>query len=391
MRDAEGMNRRAFLRGTASVGAGVAASLAAGAPAAGAAARHGNDEPATRPKTESRNVQPGVVYRRLGRTNLMLSALTYGGVRLKPDGLDVFEACVGKGVNFIMAHAGGCTKALGEWFKTKGNRERVFVGLRPRSAKNIDRELKTMGIECVDLLMLAIHKPKAAAREEVREQFEALRKAGKARYLCLVFHSNVPDVFRAGVEAGWYDVLLPTYNLPTRKDLQPLLASAKAKDIGLLTMKSARGLGKGQGPVAACKRFLADGIDAVVRSIPNPAALKKILPIALEADDTPPLKAAAGTAGQCTLCGACRDCPEGLAIQDILRTYQYYALDLGDVDHARDQYAAIPLDRLATACSDCGRCEVACPHDLPIRQLIREADLELGLEFVGRRHAPIRT
>jgi predicted aldo/keto reductase-like oxidoreductase len=381
MQDGKQLPRREFLKRTASVGAGVAAGLAG---ARGAAAD--KTPPAgAKPPLERRNATKGIIYKRLGRTRFMVSALSFGGVQLSPKALPTFDAGVKAGLNFVMAHPGACVSALSTWFKRdKANRGRIFLGLRSAPSQ-LDRQLKALGTDCVDLLMVFASKPEAVAADKLREQYEATHKAGKARAICLVFHSNVPAVFKAGVEAGWYDVLLPTYNLATRPQLKGLLAAAKKKDIGVLTMKSLRAMPKGVGFVAAGRRFVADGIASVVRTMLTPADLAKHLPLAKASDKTPPAKVAAvGLAGQCTLCGACAGCPEGVAVQDILRTYQYYARDLGWMDEACRQYAAIPMDRLAPVCSDCGRCEAVCPQGLPVRALIREAHTELELAMAQR-------
>ena len=133
------------------------------------------------------------------------------------------------------------------------------------------------------------------------------------------------------------------------------------------------------GFVAGGRRFIADGITSVVRTMLTPAELARHLPLAKASDKTPPTKVkVANLAGQCTLCGACIGCPRGVAIQDILRTYQYYACDLGWMDEAVRQYEAIPVERLASACSGCGLCEQICPQNLPVRMLIGEAHGELA-------------
>jgi predicted aldo/keto reductase-like oxidoreductase len=206
-----------------------------------------------------------------------------------------------------------------------------------------------------------------------------------------VSHSNVPAVFKAGVQAGWYDVLLPTYNFASRGDLKPLVAAAKAKDIGLLTMKALRAAPKGASFVSAGKTLLADGVHSVLRTIKSPEQLTECLRLTTKGDKTPAAKVAQiDLAGQCTLCGACCPCPHGVAIQDVLRTYQYYAKDLDDLDEAFRQYAAIPFGALATSCTSCGRCESACPQGLAVRELIREAHMELELELVRHQRPPAR-
>jgi len=369
--------RRAFLKRSATVGAGIAGALA-GETLAQAADKKDAKKPPAKAKPEQRNAKPGVVYKRLGRTNFMVSTVSFGGVGLKEPMLPIFDAAVGGGMNFAMIHAGGSAAAAGKWLKKPGNRERIFLGLRSTPSQ-LDSVLKVLNTDRVDLLMVTGHNVDAASNEKVRKDFEAAKKAGKARYLCLVFHSNVPAVFKAGVQAGWYDVLLPTYNFASRKDLKPMIAEAKAKDLGLLTMKSMRALPRGTSFVSAAKRFVADGIASVVKSFKDPKQLAEYWQAAQADDKTPPAKAAAvDLTGQCTLCGACGECPEGVAIQDVLRTHQYYAKDLGWLAEARRQYSAIPPEATPEVCTGCGQCERLCPQGLPIAALLAEAHAELA-------------
>lgn len=385
MADGNELLRREFLRRTATVGAGVTGALAS-AGAVGAAPVKptpalGKKSPPVeaKPRVEQRNATEGIIYKRLGRTGFMLSTLSFGGVRLTSKALPTFDAGVKAGLNFIMAHEGGCIPALAAWFKKdKANRGRIFLGLRS-TPSNLGKILKDLGTDCVDMLMVVAPKPSAVKNEKLRKQYQAIRKAGLARSLCLVFHNNVPETFKAGLDAGWYDVLLPTYNFTTRPHLKDMLAEAVKKDIGVLTMKSMRAMPKQVGFVAGGRRFVADGITSVVRTMLKPADLAKHLPLAKTADKTPPTTVkVANLTGQCTLCGQCAGCPEGVAVQDILRTYQYYARDLGWMDEAIRQYAAIPMERRASACIECELCESRCPQDLPIRTLIRQAHSELN-------------
>ena len=365
--------RRTFLKRTASLSAGFA-----GAMACNAAPKTDAANPDTKAKSEYRNAQEGVLYKRLGRTNMMVSAVSYGGVSLSEAKLPVFEAAVERGMNFVMVHPGSSTTAVTKWLKKPGNRKRVFLGLRTTPSQ-LGGMLKTLGTDCADLLMVVGHNVTAAMDEKVRKDFEALKKAGTARHLCLVFHSNVPAVFKAAVEAGWHDVLLPTYNFSSRKALLPMVAKAKAKDIGLITMKSMRSLPKNMRFVSAAKRFLDDGVDSILKSIRDPKALKEYWQAARLDDKTQPAKAAqVDLTGQCTLCGLCDGCPEGVAIQDVLRTYQYYAQDLAWPTEARRQYSAIPPSASPEVCTQCGRCEALCPQSLPIRELLAEAHAQLA-------------
>jgi len=358
------LDRRDFMVRAAGLGLGLAAGVAGSTRAA-------------EPKVESRNLIPGNVYRRLGRTNMAVSALAIGGVVLNKERMPVFEAAIDRGLNFVMAHGGKCAQALAPWLSQATNRNRIFLGYAGQP-KAIDGALSTLKTDCIDLVMAPIHSPKDAANQAVADAFAKAKKAGKARYLCLVFHSNVPAVWKAGLEAGWYDVLLPTYNWASRKTLQPLIAQTRAKDIGLIAMKTLKGIQKNQEPIGTWKRFLADGIDVIIKGMTRKAELDRYLALARQDDTTPPASASTeGPLGECALCGTCTPCPQGVSIQDVMRTWQYYACQLGWRETARAHFAAIPAPARPTSCADCGRCEALCPQHVPIRRLLREAQQTL--------------
>ncbi|MFO8013488.1 MAG: 4Fe-4S dicluster domain-containing protein [Phycisphaerae bacterium] len=358
-----GLGRRDFLARAAGVGLGLAAG-AAGA-AAGSA------------PLEKRNEADGIVYRRLGRTNFAVSALAVGGVVLNQARMPVFEAGVERGLNFVMAHGGACAGALGPWLAHPANRKRIFLGYagHPRT---IDGALKALRTDCIDLMMSPLHTPKAATDPGVAEAFDRAKKAGKARHLCLVFHQNVPAVWKAGLDTGWYDAFLPTYNWPSRKELRPLVEQTKAKGLGLLTMKSLKGLPGNVRPVEAWKRLMADGVDVILKGMTSEKQLDDYLAVARQGEGTAAAAPSDPCPGECTLCGACTPCPQGVAIQDVVRTWQYYGLQLGWWRTARAHYGRIPLAARPDACADCGRCETLCPHAVPVRALMQEARTALA-------------
>lgn len=50
---------------------------------------------------ERRNEQAGMTYTVLGRTNLSVSRLVYGGVSLNTDSIEVLDGAVARGLNLI--------------------------------------------------------------------------------------------------------------------------------------------------------------------------------------------------------------------------------------------------------------------------------------------------
>ena len=77
-------------------------------------------------------------------------------------------------------------------------------------------------------------------------------------------------------------------------------------------------------------------------------------------------------------CNHCeRSCPNHLPISTIMR-YYYYSQSLKEKESASRYY--MELGNLkADACKNClGACEKACPHDIAIRELLADANWNLG-------------
>ena len=116
------INRRTFI---AAAGA-TAAVAASGRLAHGQSASLGS-------KVEWRNRQKGMGYRRLGRTNLMVSEIVCGGLVVKdePGGWEFLETAIGEGINYIDAasnyNRGGSERGISNVVNTPSKRERVFV------------------------------------------------------------------------------------------------------------------------------------------------------------------------------------------------------------------------------------------------------------------------
>lgn len=75
----------------------------------------------------------------------------------------------------------------------------------------------------------------------------------------------------------------------------------------------------------------------------------------------------------CTNCGYCLPCPEGVAIPEILSTYNDLHI-YDDPNWARGYYrVAIRPERRADKCVECGECEEKCPQGIGIMELLRES------------------
>src|SRR5437763_1985208 len=87
---------------------------------------------AAEPKVQWRNRQPGMAYRRLGRTGMMISEVISGGDPIKLDNYRHLELALERGLNYLdMAPAyndGDTERAYGKLLAASpGRRDRVFL------------------------------------------------------------------------------------------------------------------------------------------------------------------------------------------------------------------------------------------------------------------------
>lgn len=254
------ITRREFMRTTALAAAGVAAGVGV------ARAENAADQKISKPLSHNKDME----YRRLGKTGLMISAISLGGhwKRLiagsgwdrDQSGLEVLDKnryeiisrCIDAGINYVDACSGSeivtYAKAL------KGRREKMYFGYswyerEPRFeewrtadalVKGFDQGLKETGLEYVDLW-----RPSAmmngentdAEVEAMIKAFEKVHAQGKARFLGVSSHSrewlkHVIDKYPQ------FAVVLTPYTAASKvMPTDSLFDSVKKRDVGVLGIK----------------------------------------------------------------------------------------------------------------------------------------------------------
>lgn len=366
--------RREFLRNAAvgAVGWGVGASGLSGAEGVG--------EPAGAGKLEERNVLPGMRYHRLGRTNMAVSALS-AGVTKAP----VLLAALEKGVNFVHT-ASGYNNVPDVAQVAAKHRDRMFIAIK---AGPVEEYLAALRVDYVDVLFLSRMGPEDArdSRGRLRENFERMKQQGKVRFFGLtIHHSDLVATTRAAVESDTWDIIMPQYQPQLRSQLDPILAKARQKGIGVLAMKTMVNVPRDatDQQQAIIRTALASGhIDSVIISLSSFEAMSRYVEAATtpqKAQDHALLRTAiAGMKGrQCGFCGRCSACPQGVQISEILRCKDYYAGQMGDMTFAQAAYRELAESQRAANCADCGRCEGVCPEGLAIRRMLHEANALLA-------------
>jgi uncharacterized protein len=73
----------------------------------------------------------------------------------------------------------------------------------------------------------------------------------------------------------------------------------------------------------------------------------------------------------CTGCRYCMECPSGVDIPRLMHVYNNWK-SFGLESWAREELKAVPAEKSAAKCNDCGACEKKCPNVLPVRARFKE-------------------
>jgi len=356
-------------------------------------------------------------YKTLGRTGLRISDISFGSSRLHSGEEDLVKYALDRGVNYFdtaESYTGGDSETvIGN--ALRGKRDKVYVvskvsaGASERKApmmSALEGSLRRLQTDYVDIYFNhAVNDVARLDNPEWREFTESARKQGKIRFVGMSGHAgNLIGCLDHAIDTDSVDAVLVAYNfgqdpkfyerltrsfdfVAVQPDLPRVLAKAKAKNVGVVTMKTLMGArlndmrpyetGGATFAQAAFRWTLSNPhVDGLVISMTSPPMIDEYLGASgatgLAYGDFELLRqyAMLNGASYCRhACNACEGaCPFGVPIADVLRT-RMYATDYGDVAFARREYAA--LDGSAEACLSCtGQpCQGACPHGLQIEAL----------------------
>ncbi len=399
------LDRRRFLRTTAA-GLGAAAALACDAPASAQA-----PPAATRPD-ESRLIwrsrAPEMEYRRLGRTNYMVSRIVAGRGgnpamwrRMLERGMNYIDSARGYGDDEVQQKEFVGRNRDRLWITSKATgiagydridetvqrlyREamKAFLGddsgdllelhkkavarqketgqkpdLRPVGkhmaamyVRMLEESLGRLGLDCVDsYFMHGVEIPWMFDCLEVWEAYEKAHKAGKIRHFGFSCHRHHQEVLAAAAEADargpWkIDLIMPGVNPETFDGLRETLSVLKKQDIGIIAMKTS---GIRNRPLDGREKKFADLMGGREYNEWERAKLWM-----LHLSDGLIDACIAGMKSN-------EEMEKDLALPSVRLTAE-----------ARRELRAVVKLEMAGACHLCGDCDSACPEHIAVADMIR--------------------
>lgn len=352
-----------------------------------------------------------VSYRRLGRTNAMVSDISLGSARI--DDVDVARAALDRGITYFDTAPDyaqtGSERVLGE--AMKGRRDKVFLATKfcvadghlpnhtpvPKVIEAVEASLRRLETDYVDLVHIhSCDRLERLLAPNIHEAFDRLKEQGKVRFMGVSTHTpNLEEVATAAIDSGRFDVMMLAYHHGMWPQMNAILQKAKAHDVGVVAMKTLKGA-KHENLAAFRDESGAYSHAAFRWVLSNPCVSCLVISIATHGQVEEYVAASGTQPGPNELallqkydrliagdycqphCGACLSaCPEGLPINDVLR-YRMYFQDYGWEKEGIRQYAR--LERNASACAACAApCAAACPTGVPIREKMLDAHGKLTL------------
>ncbi|MCZ6619651.1 MAG: aldo/keto reductase [Gammaproteobacteria bacterium] len=356
-------------------------------------------------------------YVPLGRTGFRISDITFGSSRLRRGQDDLVRHALDRGVNYFDTADsytnGASERVIGQ--ALGGERDKVYIASKTHVSAGASRRsimgkleasLKRLGTDYIDVYFNhAVNRIDRLENPEWSEFVDRAKQQGKIRFVGMSGHAgNLIECLDHALDADSVDVLLVAYNfgqdpafydrftrsfdlVAKQPDLPRVLAKAKTRNVGVVTMKTLMGARlndmrpyekNGASFAQAAFRWVLSNpnVDAVTISMTSTARIDEYLGASgvyeVSQQEFELLKTYAHLNGASYCRHACNDCesacPYGVPIADVLRT-RMYATDYQDVPFARSEYAL--LGDAAAACLGCSGkpCQGACTHGLPIEQL----------------------
>ncbi len=356
--------------------------------------------------------------RRLGRTNLQVSVVGIGAGGL--DGPEPIVRAVDKGMNYIDTAIcyGGSEKVIARALqRSPGLREKLIIATKWDVGHNwkkseildsLNDSLKRLGVSHIDIMQLhwlgGGHKVpddgfNRLDNPELYLAMDEAKKTGKVRFFGATSHAGERSkILKHAVDKGAFDMLLIKMNVLDYEsaDIPSLLAHAKAKDVGVVVMKSQpagdrvpKDYEKSKYSIfqANLRWVLDHDVTSVVHSKIGTDASYQDLAVGAVQERFGELDRALlyryASALSPEYCRGCADecvaaCPAGVGIPHVVQ-FAMYDRQYGWHERAKEHYRELPrAQQWSETCLSCNRCTEACEYGFDAAGQVREAKARLG-------------
>jgi len=371
-------------------------------------------------------------YRQLYKTDISLSALGLGCMRLpqdngkidRPLALKMMRTAAERGVNYFDSgyfyHGGESETVIGEALNEIGH-GKVYVATKTpcsqvESTEDLNRilddQLKKLGVDTIDFYLL--HALTTGVWEKMRrldviDFLEDVIKKGKIRYTGFSHHDNTDNFLQIIDDYPKWTVAQTILNYLDDQYQAGLrgVCGAGEKNVGTIVMEPLKGGHLSADAPESVKKLFdsfepgvsmaewafrwaygAPHVKCILSGMSDMMQLTENLDMfdrferqgrAGLTEDEQRLFADAKLAFLqqkgvgCTACRYCVPCPENVDIPGVFGNFNLVKL-FGNTGSAKMRYSRLIYTQTsADRCIKCGRCENVCPRKLPIMELLNEA------------------
>lgn len=333
-------------------------------------------------------------YRKLGKTELVVSKLGFGGIPImrvpEKEAEEILNKAAESGITFFDTARGYVDSEAKIGKALKGRRQKLVLATKSmarsqqKMREEIEKSLKMLDTDYIDLYQCHNIKTmeemaKVLGPNGAMEALVAAKKEGKIRHIG--FSSHIIATALEGVKSGLFETVQIPYNFIEQAPGEELLPNARQENVGIIVMKPLAG-GIFSRPDLALKFLLAQDVSTVIPGMDSVEQVERNVLLAqdnsgLSEEELQYLVKEAGEIGTafCRRCDYCKPCPQGVDISNcfmLLGYYERYDLPWW----AKDRYEGMPVK--ADACEECGICETRCPYSLPIREMLKKVHQLLG-------------
>ncbi len=325
---------------------------------------------------------------RLGKTNLQVTQLGFGGIPIQrlsdSDAVAVVTRCLQLGITFYDTANAYSTSEERIGQAIRGYRSNIYLATKSGARtpeemeKHLSLSLQRLGVDYIDLYQchgISDFKSleKIMGPGGVVDFMKEAQKKGLIKHIGITSHQI--DVAKKAVQTGVFETLMFPFNFITSEAADELIPLCRNHDVGFIAMKPLAGGMVDK--ISLAFKYLRQFPDIV--AIPGIEKVSEIEEIAqiykksskltrTEQNERQKIREALGSRF-CHRCDYCQPCTTGIPISMVMTVKSF---------HKR-----LPTERFfspmvtsgmekAAQCSECGECEKRCPYKLPIREMIKE-------------------
>ena len=322
---------------------------------------------------------------RLGKSELMVSRVGFGGIPItrvsSQEAEDCIRSAIDLGVNFIDTATGyhDSEEKIGR--AIKGRRENLVIATKSpastpeRMSECIDQSLRRLKVDWIDLYQFHLIKDDEGLKKatDLIPTLERARDQGKIHHIGATVHGV--DYINKVLTVEAFETVMIALNFIVCEAAETALPDAHSRDVGVIAMKPLAG-GHIEDAYLAFKYFIGMNDVVPVVGIESADQMEQIVNIVEkdipatreELNRMKVIRSESGTRF-CRRCGYCMPCEHGVQIIPIT-IFKSFIKRLPPESLVNEQWASIMQS--LESCVQCGECEKKCPYNLDIQGILKE-------------------